>query len=449
MNVYDSRKMADVLMPLGYETTDTPDDADMMVLNTCHIREKATEKVFSDLGRLRRHKDRRAKEGKETVIAVAGCVAQAEGDVITQRAPYVDMVFGPQVYHKLPEMVASVTGLDRRHVINTDFPVESKFDYLPEEIQNPGASAFVSVQEGCDKFCTFCVVPYTRGAEYSRPAMAVLDEVRRVVAAGAKEIQLLGQNVNAYHGEGPNGREWSLADMIKAVAEIEGVERIRYTTSHPRDMTDELIACHGEVDALMPFLHLPVQSGSNAILKAMNRQHTHEHYRRIIDKLYEVRPNLALSGDLIVGFPGETEQDHQDTLDLVRYVRYTSCYSFKYSARPGTPAATMKNQVPEKEKVRRLAELQSLLNDLQLKYNQSYIGQTLPVLFERKSKNEGQLMGRSPFMQSVHAKANPRLIGHIIPVRIESAGGNSLSGCVETDETVLTASQQGASMAAE
>ncbi len=431
MNVYDSQKIADVLIPMGYEQVDTPDDADMLVLNTCHIREKATEKVFSDLGRMRPHKTRREEQGKKTVIAVAGCVAQAEGDVILDRAPYVDLVFGPQVYHQLPQMVAKVTGEDKNRVVNTDFPVESKFDYLPEEHESPGPSAFVAVQEGCDKFCTFCVVPYTRGSEFSRPVQSILDEAKRLVETGSQEIFLLGQNVNGYHGTGPNGKEWTLADVIKSLADIDGLSRIRYTTSHPCDMQDDLINAHGEIDKLMPYLHLPIQSGSNKILKAMNRKHTHEEYREIIAKLRAVRPDISLSSDIIVGFPGETDEDFEDTMSIVRDVVYGSCYSFKYSARPGTPAAIMKNQVLEKDKDSRLARLQSLITDQQSTYNKSFIGQTLPVLFDRKGRDEGQLIGRSPYMQSVHVKGNERLFGQMVNVKIKRATASSLSGEID------------------
>ncbi len=431
MNVYDSKRMADVLRPMGYEAVDEPDNADMMVLNTCHIREKATEKVFSELGRLRKHKDRRTEEGKETLMAVAGCVAQAEGDVITDRAPYVDLVFGPQTYHELPQMVNGVTGeLDGQRAINTDFPVESKFDFLPqEETEASGPSAFLSVQEGCDKFCTFCVVPYTRGAEFSRPVEQIIVEAKALVKAGAKEIQLLGQNVNAYHGEGSNGKEWGLGALIKELAcRVDGLERIRYTTSHPRDMDDELIQAHGDVPQLMPFLHLPVQSGSDSILKAMNRRHKADLYRRIIDQLREARPDIALSSDFIVGFPGETEDDHKATLDLIDYVRYAFVYSFKYSARPGTPAATMSDQVLEAIKDRRLQELQAMVNQHQREFNQATVGQVFPVLFEREGRDETQIHGRSPYMQSVHVQGNQRLIGEIVPVKVTTAYANSVSG---------------------
>lgn len=437
MNVYDSKRMADVLRPMGYDEVTTPEDADMMILNTCHIREKATEKVFSELGRLKKQKDKReAETGKQTVMAVAGCVAQAEGDVITDRAPYVDMVFGPQAYHELPEMLNEVTGdLDgKKRVINTDFPIISKFDRLIQEEVETGPVAFLSIQEGCDKFCTFCVVPYTRGAEYSRDIPQIITETKQLVKAGAREIQLLGQNVNAYHGKTAGGAQANLAALIQEVANVDGVERIRYTTSHPRDMDDELIAVHGDCEKLMPLLHLPVQSGSNAILKTMNRKHTHEHYREIIDKLRAVRPEIAFSSDFIVGFPGETDQDHADSLDLIEYVNYASCYSFTYSPRPGTPGAVMQGQIHPAIAKKRLKEMQELLNKQQVDYNKSFIGKTVPILFDRMGKKEGQLMGRSPYMHSVFATANPRLMGETVDVRITQAHPNGLSGDIVLTE---------------
>ena len=434
MNVYDSQKMADVLSPLGYAPVDTPDDADLMILNTCHIREKATEKVFSDLGRLRDIKEAKAEKGQKALIAVAGCVAQAEGDVITKRAQYVDMIFGPQTYHKLPEMILQANG--QKRVLNTDFPVESKFDHLPAA-HNTGPSAFLSVQEGCDKFCTFCVVPYTRGAEYSRPAMQVLDEAKALADQGAKEVTLLGQNVNAYHGQGADGSSWDLARLISAIADIGGIERIRYMTSHPRDMNDDLIAAHGDIAKLMPFLHLPVQSGSDRILELMNRKHTAAFYLDIIARLKKARPDLALSSDFIVGFPGETDEDHAATMELVRAVTYASCYSFKYSPRPGTPGAVMGGIVPEATKDKRLQELQALLFEQQAAFNASMVGKTVPVLFDRKGNRDGQLLGKSPWMQSVYVDAPERLFGHTVDVKIEKAFQNGMSGTVVTGETTL------------
>ncbi|HET8729479.1 MAG TPA: tRNA (N6-isopentenyl adenosine(37)-C2)-methylthiotransferase MiaB [Alphaproteobacteria bacterium] len=433
MNVYDSARMADVLAPLGYAPVGSPDDADMVILNTCHIREKATEKVFSDLGRLREHKSRREAAGDaDMVIAVAGCVAQAEGEVILERAPYVDMVFGPQTYHELPEMVARVARKTGRGVLNTDFPAESKFDLLPEERRPQGVSAFLSIQEGCDKFCTFCVVPYTRGAEYSRTAAQILDEARQLAESGAREITLLGQNVNAFHGQGPDGAVWGLGRLVRALAEISGVERIRYTTSHPRDMDDELIRAHAEVPQLMPFLHLPVQSGSDRILAAMNRKHDADFYRRIIDRLRDARPDLALSSDFIVGFPGETDRDFADTLRLVTDIGFAQAYSFKYSPRPGTPASGLGDQVPEAVKGERLTALQQLLDAQQVAFNQRMLDGTVYVLLDRKGRNPGQLLGRSPYMQSVYVQAPERLLGTMARVRITGAHANSLSGDVVT-----------------
>lgn len=435
MNVYDSDRMADVLAPLGYEPTDVPDGADMVILNTCHIREKASEKVYSELGRIRSLQNDKAAEGGRMVVAVAGCVAQAEGAEIMMRAPHVDMVFGPQTYHQLPEMVTrAVRGAGG--VVNTDFPVESKFDLLPEESAKPqGPAAFLSVQEGCDKFCTFCVVPYTRGSEYSRPVAQVLAEARRLVGYGVREITLLGQNVNAFHGEGPDGKVWGLGRLIRELAEIEGLERIRYTTSHPRDMDDDLIAAHGAVDKLMPFLHLPVQSGSDRILAAMNRKHTGDDYRRLVDRLRKVRPGLALSSDFITGFPGETDQDFADTLRLISDIGFAQAYSFKYSARPGTPAAGLDGrQVDEKVKDDRLQGVQQLLNEQQVAFNQTLVGHRLTVLFDRAGKLDGQLLGRSPYMQSVHVQAPAGLMGRIVEVEITGAFANSLSGQLVTAE---------------
>ena len=430
MNVYDSARMVDVLAPLGYRPTMVPDDADMVILNTCHIREKATEKVFSELGRLRGLK----QDGdRDMILAVSGCVAQAEGAEILRRAPYVDMVFGPQTYHTLPEMVARAER-NSGGVLNTEFPAVSKFDFLPVETESSDVSAFLSVQEGCDKFCTFCVVPYTRGAEYSRPAQQIAEEARRLVAAGAREITLLGQNVNAFHGEGPDGRIWGLGRLIHALAEIPGLERIRYTTSHPRDMDDELIAAHGAVPQLMPFLHLPVQSGSDRILAAMNRRHDAESYRAVVDHLREARPDLALSSDFIVGFPGESDRDFADTLRLVTEIGYAQAYSFKYSARPGTPASNLDDQVPDAVKSDRLAALQQLLNAQQVAFNQATEGRIVPVLLDRRGRREGQVLGRSPHMQSVHINASNALYGQLLDVMIEAAHANSLAGRLASDE---------------
>ena len=432
MNVYDSARMADVLAPLGYAPSDTPDGADMVILNTCHIREKAEEKVFSELGRLKPLKS--AKGDGDMIIAVAGCVAQAEGAEIMRRAPYVDIVLGPQTYHRLPEMVAraarSAPGPDGkgRGILDTDFPAEAKFDFLPAESVAPGVSAFLSIQEGCDKFCTFCVVPYTRGAEYSRPVASVMVEARRLVASGARELNLLGQNVNAYHGEAPDGGSWGLAQLAYALAEIPGLERIRYTTSHPRDVDEALIRAHGDLPQLMPFLHLPVQSGSDRILEAMNRKHTAAHYRSLIDRFRAARPDIVFSSDFIVGFPGERDEDFRATLDLVEDVGFVQAFSFRYSPRPGTPAASIEDKVPDAVAQARLLELQDVLERRQRAFFAGMIGRTLDVLFEKPGRHDGQLIGRSPYLQGVHALAHPRLIGTIQPVRIKDATLQSLGG---------------------
>ncbi len=441
MNVYDSGRMADVLAPIGYAPAEAPDGADMVILNTCHIREKAAEKVFSELGRLRALKEEKRAVGGDLLIAVAGCVAQAEGEEILARAPYVDIVLGPQAYHKLPEMVAQAERAAAQAatarangkpapgqgILNTDFPAEPKFDHLPAPSVS-GPSAFLSIQEGCDKFCTFCVVPYTRGAEYSRGVAAIVTEARQMVAAGVREITLLGQNVNAFHGEGPDGREWGLGALCRALAEIDGLARIRYTTSHPRDVDDDLIAAHHDVAALSPFIHLPVQSGSDRILRAMNRGHGADDYRRIIDRLKTARDDLALSSDFIVGFPGETDADFAATLKLVEDVGYIQAYSFKYSPRPGTPAAGMANQVPEAVKDERLAALQALLQTQQAAFNHTCVGREMDVLLDRQGRQSGQLLGRSPYMQPVHVEAPTALFGALARLRIVSAGPNSLRG---------------------
>jgi len=447
MNVYDSKRMADVLKPAGYEVSETSEDADLVILNTCHIREKAAEKVYSEIGRLKIAKQARAEDGKDMYIAVAGCVAQAEGPEMMRRAPAIDMVLGPQTYHRLPDMLKSAEeqrsgGRMSARVLDTDFPVDTKFDHLPEESDYTGPAAFLTIQEGCDKFCTFCVVPYTRGAEYSRPVADIVAEAKRLVASGVVEITLLGQNVNAYHGEAGDGEIASLGALISELDKIDGLGRIRYTTSHPRDMDDELIEAHRDIASCMPYLHLPVQSGSNSILDAMNRKHTREHYFKIIDKLRAAKPDLALSSDFIVGFPGETDQDFEDTMDLVRRVKYASAYSFKYSPRPGTPASVMEMQVPEDVKSKRLSALQALINEHQLEFNTNSIGKEMDVLLERPGKYEGQLLGRSPYLQAVHvdvSKAqntlaadadNPysEFMGKLVRVRISEAGPNSLKG---------------------
>jgi len=426
MNVYDSGRMADTLAPLGYSPTETAEDADMIILNTCHIRDKAAEKVFSELGRLRIIQEARAAQGRRPILAVAGCVAQAEGAELLARAPFVDIVLGPQTYHRLPEMVARASRAAGA-VIETDFPAEDKFDHLPEASAPQGLTAFLTIQEGCDKFCSFCVVPYTRGAESSRSEQAVLAEARRLVAQGSREITLLGQNVNAWHGLDANGNPSSLGVLARRLAEIPGLDRIRYTTSHPRDMDDDLIRAHAEVKALMPFLHLPVQSGSDRILAAMNRRHTREDYFRLVDRLREARPDLALSSDFIVGHPGETEADFEATLDLIERVGFASAFSFKYSPRPGTPAANATTQVEAEIADRRLQTLQALLRDQQNAFNASKVGQTVDVFFTHIGRQPGQIGGRTPWLQPVHMQAPDSLIGRIMPVRIAQATTTSLA----------------------
>ncbi|MBC8793359.1 MAG: tRNA (N6-isopentenyl adenosine(37)-C2)-methylthiotransferase MiaB [Tagaea sp. CACIAM 22H2] len=424
MNVYDSARMADVLAPLGYSQVETPEGADLVILNTCHIREKAAEKVFSELGRLKPLKDENG-----TLLAVAGCVAQAEGEAILARAPYVDVVLGPQAYHRLPELVARATR-GAGAALDTDFPVESKFDHLPAPGANQGVAAFLTVQEGCDKFCTFCVVPYTRGAEFSRDVAAIEREARALVANGVGEITLLGQNVNAFHGVDEAGNELGLGALARRLARIEGLHRIRYTTSHPRDMDDDLIAAHADTPALMPFLHLPVQSGSDRLLEAMNRGHTAQAYLDLIAKLRKARPDIALSSDFIVGFPGETDAEFEATLDLIRAVRFAQAFSFKYSPRPGTPAALLDKQIPEAVKDARLYKLQALLREQQDAFNAATVGATVPVLYERAGRNPGQLVGKTPWLQAVHAQLPDGAAGKVIPTRILASGSNSLSGVV-------------------
>ena len=438
MNVYDSQRIADVLAPHGYAVTETAEDADLVVLNTCHIREKAAEKVYSELGRLRRMAERRRRAGGRPLqLAVAGCVAQAEGEAMAKRAPHVDIVVGPQSYHRLPELLAR-RARARGTVVDTDFPVESKFDHLPEVSTPDGATAFLTVQEGCDKFCTFCVVPYTRGAEESRPVADVLAEARGLVARGVREVTLLGQNVNAYHGEGPAGREWGLGRLIRELAEIEGLWRIRYTTSHPADMDDELIRAHGEVPQLMPFLHLPVQAGSDKVLAAMNRRGTADDYRRLVERLRAARPDLALSSDFIVGFPGEGDADFAATLALVDEVVFAQAFSFKYSSRPGTPATIMRQQVAEAVKAERLERLQERLAAQQRAFNRSMVGRKLDVLFERPGRRAGQMVGRSPYLQAVHIDAGPEIAGRRLEVEITDALEHSLAGR-PSDDTQLGA----------
>jgi tRNA-2-methylthio-N6-dimethylallyladenosine synthase len=427
MNVYDSARMADALTLHGYVATASADDADLVILNTCHIREKAAEKVYSELGRLRQLRARRQANGADMVIGVAGCVAQAEGQALLERAPFIDVVVGPQAYHRLPELLHR-RARSQGGVLDTDFPVESKFDRLPEELASPpGVSAFLTVQEGCDKFCTFCVVPYTRGAEASRPAAAILAEARRLVDAGAREITLLGQNVNAYRGDGPDDRPWSLARLSRALADIDDLARIRYTTSHPRDVSADLVEAHGSIDKLMPFLHLPVQSGADTMLQAMNRRHTADDYRRIVERLRAVRPDLALSSDFIVGFPGETERDFEATLALVEEIGFAQAFSFKYSPRPGTPAASMRKQIADPIKSERLARLQAVLAEQARAFNERSVGQILPVLLERPGRHPGQQVGRTPYLQAVHVESAGSVPGEIIGVLITESHAHSLA----------------------
>ncbi len=433
MNVYDSERMTDVLGAEGFSATDRADDADLVILNTCHIREKAAEKVYSDIGRMREIRDARAAEGKTLTIAVAGCVAQAEGAEITRRAPAVDLVVGPQSYHRLPDLLRQAEARQSGpRVLATDFAAEEKFAQMPAASRAAtaarGVTAFLTVQEGCDKFCTFCVVPYTRGAEISRPVSQIIAEAERLAAAGVRELTLLGQNVNAYHGEGPDGRTWSLARLLYRLAEIPGLARLRYTTSHPRDMGDDLIEAHRDLAALMPYLHLPVQSGSDRILKAMNRRHKVDDYLRLIDRIRAARPDIALSGDLIVGFPGETDADFEATMRLVDEVRYAACFSFKYSPRPGTPASTADAQLDEAVKAERLTRLQARINELTHEFDAGVVGRTVDVLIEKPAKHRGQLVGRSPWLQPVHVDGPAEWIGRIVALEIHGLERFSLFG---------------------
>jgi tRNA-2-methylthio-N6-dimethylallyladenosine synthase len=432
MNVYDSERMADVLRPLGYATTDAPEGADFVILNTCHIRERAAEKVYSELGKLKQMRDEKlAAGGGSMTIAVAGCVAQAEGEEIMRRQPAVDLVVGPQAYHQLPELLTR-TARARGERIGADFAPNEKFDAMSVEAIGvrgvDGPTAFLTVQEGCDKFCTFCVVPYTRGAEWSRPAADVLAEARGLAEQGVRELTLLGQNVNAYDGAGPDDTVWTLARLARALGEIPGIDRIRYTTSHPNDMTEDLIAAHGELDVLMPYLHLPVQAGSDRILRLMNRKHGRQKYIDLIGRIREARPDMAIAGDFIVGFPGETDRDFEDTMDLVRQVNYASAFSFMYSPRPGTPAASMAAPVPDEVARARLHALQALLFEQQTAFNEAQAGKTFNVLFEKIGRHPGQAIGRSPYLQSVHVDHADHLIGQIVPVEILSGQQNSLKG---------------------
>lgn len=430
MNVYDSQRIAAILKSLGYAEASSLKNADLVILNTCHIREKAAEKVFSDLGRIELVRQERAAEGLDTVIGVVGCVVQAEDDQIAKRAPYVDFAAGPLTYHRLPEILAKV-GRRRGHtVIDTEFPVESKFDFLPDN-QSAGGCSYLAIQEGCNNFCTYCVVPYTRGVETSRPVEDIIREAKRLVEGDTVEINLLGQNVNSYHGEDSAGKERNLAHLLRRLNEIEGLQRIRYTTSYPADVDNDLIACHRDLPKLMPYLHLPIQSGSDSILKAMNRRHTSGQYLEIIERLREANPALGFSSDFIVGFPGETDADFQATLDVVNRVKFIQAFSFKYSRRAGTPAALMPNQVEEKIKKERLDILQDLLFSYQLKFNKESVGKVMPVLFDMKGRHKGQLIGRTPYMQNLHAELGKECLNRIINVKITDTTTNSLSGVVE------------------
>ncbi len=429
MNVYDSQRIADTLEGENYQLTDDVTKADLVLLNTCHIREKAAEKVYSEIGRLRKLKLERRHLGQTMTIGVAGCVAQAEGEEILKRAPAVDLVVGPQTYHRLPSLIKSVE--NGAKVVETDYAVEDKFDHLPaaskRQIRARGVTAFLTVQEGCDKFCTFCVVPYTRGAEISRPVTDIVAEARALVDAGVREITLLGQNVNAWHGTDGKGGKLGLGDLFALLAPIDGLQRLRYTTSHPRDMDDRLIAAHRDLDILMPYLHLPVQCGSDRILKAMNRRHDRTFYLATVEKIRKARPDIALSGDFIVGFPGETEEDFRQTLDIVRETGYAQAFSFKYSPRPGTPGAQMDRQVPEAEKADRLTRLQLVLNQQQIAFNRSFVGASMEVLLDKPGRLHGQSIGRSPWLQSVIVDDCPHPIGQMMQVQIAAAGPNSLS----------------------
>jgi tRNA-2-methylthio-N6-dimethylallyladenosine synthase len=432
MNAYDSERMAEALAPQGYALTQDLAEADLVILNTCHIREKAAEKVYSELGRVRIEKERRKSRGLETLVAVAGCVAQAEGQEIITRAQVVDIVIGPQSYHRLAGLVTEVSGTSTG-IVATEFPAEDKFAHLPDRSKARGrVSAFLTVQEGCDKFCTFCVVPYTRGAEFSRTPADIIAEAESLATTGVREITLLGQNVNAYHGEGPNGRPWSLTNLLTRLAEIPSIDRLRYTTSHPLDMDDELIALFGEEPKLMPYLHLPFQAGSDRILKAMNRRHSAAEYEDLIGKVRETRPDIALSTDIIVGFPGETDEDFEETLALAARARFAQAFSFKYSARPGTPAASLDGQVPEETKRERLRALQALLDEDRHEFDRKTVGRRLEILFEGWGRKPGQIAGRSPYLQAVHVEGSDELIGQIAAVDILAASPNSLTGVMKT-----------------
>ena len=435
MNFYDSERMTDLLKPHGYQLDDNEDDADLIVLNTCHIREKAVEKTYSELGRIRdKIKTRKANTGKRSIVAVAGCVAQAQGKEIIKRSPWVDIVVGPQSYQNLPELIAKVDPINKNKNINIDFPTIPKFDQLNAKIEERGPSAFLTIQEGCDKFCTFCVVPYTRGAEYSRPLKSIIDEAKKLIDVGVREITLLGQNVNAWSFKGLDDQNWGLGRLIDELAKINELKLIRYTTSHPLDMDIELIKSHRDNKKLMPYLHLPVQSGSDNVLKMMNRKHSVKEYLNIVEKVRDYNPKIAISGDFIVGFPGETDKDHLSTLNLIKQINYAQAYSFKYSKRPGTPGSILPNHVNEDIKNSRLYEVQELLRSQQLSFNSKTINSTMKVLVLKKGKKKNQYIGRSPFNQSVYfSSKNNSLIGSLIDLYITEAFQNSLTGDIVTD----------------
>ena len=430
MNVYDSERIANILQSLGYAPASTPKAADLIIFNTCHIREKAAEKVFSDLGRAYAVKQERAEGGLDTIIGVMGCVVQAEDEQISVRAPFVDFATGPLTYHRLPEILAKIGRKKGKTIIDTEFPAESKFDFLPEN-HSAGGCSYLAIQEGCNNFCTYCVVPYTRGIEYSRPVKDVIDEAKRLIDGGTLEINLLGQNVNSYHGEDTAGKERNLAYLLRELAKLDGLKRIRYTTSYPADVDDDLIACHHDLKQIMPYLHLPIQSGSDKILKAMNRRHNSADYLRVVEKLQTANPDLRMSSDFIVGFPGEDDADFQATLDVVNQVKFIQAFSFKYSRRAGTPAALMKNQVEEKVKKERLDILQDLLFSYQLKFNKESVGKIMPVLFDMKGRHAGQLIGRTPYMQNLHAELGKEYMNKIVNIKVTEATTNSLSGIME------------------
>ena len=427
MNVYDSLRMVDIMRTLGFEQTENPDDADMIIFNTCHIREKASAKIFSELGRFKPLKERRKAEGRDLILVVAGCVVQAESAEFMNRAKFVDIALGPQTYHRLPEMLRQLERREKRRIIDVEFPAVAKFDFLPET-RSTGVSSFLAIQEGCDRFCSYCVVPYTRGAEYSRPAAEIVAEARRLAETGTKDLMLLGQNVNAWHGEDENGKPSDLSRLVRSVAEIDGIERIRYVTSYPSDFTDDMIAMHRDIPKVMPYLHLPIQSGSDRVLKKMNRRYTCARYEEIVAKLRDACPEIALSSDFIVGFPEETDDDFEQTMDLVRRVNYAQSYSFKYSARPGTPAAAMKNQIPEDVKTERLERLQALLIEQHAVFNARFKGREVDVLLEEKAKKDGFLLGHTPHMQNVVVRAPDSLSGKIVRVRVTKTAATTLDG---------------------